>query len=94
MTKLLYKIRDEIGKVPLTEMDAAMLIDDMRKEIPGYLDLSFETTLPITQTQPWLTMRPDKENQRPPFSFRLSSGGFRSPVSGGNHRCDKDNCYW
>lgn len=80
MTKFLYKIKTMIGKVPLTEMDAALLIDDMRKEIPGYLDLSFETISAYNANAAMAHYAPDKEN-----SALLAPSGFLLVDSGAQY---------
>lgn len=43
LTKFLFWMKENAGKVPMDELGAAEKLDGMRAEIPGFLDLSFET---------------------------------------------------
>lgn len=43
VTKFIYWLKKNAGKIPLNEYTAAMKLDDMRREAEGFLDLSFET---------------------------------------------------
>lgn len=43
MVKFLYWLKQNIGKIPMTEMSAAKYLDKKRSEQEGFLDLSFET---------------------------------------------------
>jgi Xaa-Pro aminopeptidase len=43
LTKFLFWMKANAGKVPMDELGVAKKLDDMRSEIPDFLDLSFET---------------------------------------------------
>lgn len=43
MVKFLYWLKQNIGKIPMTEMSVAEYLDKKRSEQEGFLDLSFET---------------------------------------------------
>lgn len=43
VTRFIYWLKKNAGKVPLNEYTAAMKLDGMRRETEGFLDLSFET---------------------------------------------------
>lgn len=43
VTKFIYWLKQNVGKIPLNEYTAAMKIDNMRREAKDFLDLSFET---------------------------------------------------
>lgn len=43
LTKFIYWLKSNIGKIPITEYSAAMHMDNLRREVDGFLDLSFPT---------------------------------------------------
>lgn len=43
VTKFIYWLKTNIGKIPMDEYTAAMYMDGLRKEIDGFLELSFPT---------------------------------------------------
>lgn len=43
LTKFIYWLKNNIGKIPITEYSAAMYLDNLRREVDGFLDLSFPT---------------------------------------------------
>lgn len=43
LTKFIYWLKKNIGRIPLNEYSAAMHMDDLRREVDGFLDLSFPT---------------------------------------------------
>ncbi|MBO5208676.1 MAG: aminopeptidase P family protein [Lachnospiraceae bacterium] len=43
LTKFIYWLKKNIGKMPITEYSAAMYLDDLRRKTDGFLDLSFPT---------------------------------------------------
>lgn len=43
LTKFLFWMKENAGKIPMDELSAAKKLDSMRAEIPGFLDLSFPT---------------------------------------------------
>ncbi|MCM1252892.1 MAG: aminopeptidase P family protein [Clostridium sp.] len=43
LIKFIYWLKNSIGKIPINEYSAAMKLDGLRKEVEGFLDLSFPT---------------------------------------------------
>ncbi len=43
LTEFIYWVKKNVGKIPMTEYTAAMKLDSMRAEIPGFIELSFPT---------------------------------------------------
>ena len=43
LTRFIYWLKQNVGKQEITEYSAAMKLDHMRSEIPGYVELSFPT---------------------------------------------------
>lgn len=43
LTKFLFWMKENAGKIPMDELSVAAKLDGMRAEIPGFLDLSFPT---------------------------------------------------
>ena len=43
LTKFLFWMKENAGKVPMNELSVAAKLDSMRAELPGFLDLSFPT---------------------------------------------------
>ncbi len=43
LTEFIYWVKQNVGKVPMTEYTAAMKLDGMRAELPGFIELSFPT---------------------------------------------------
>ncbi len=43
VTKFIYWVKNTIGKQTITELDAAAYMDNLRREIPEFIDLSFPT---------------------------------------------------
>lgn len=43
LTKFIYWLKTNIGKIEITELSAADKLEDLRREIPEFLDLSFPT---------------------------------------------------
>jgi Xaa-Pro aminopeptidase len=43
LTKFLFWMKENAGKVPMDELGVARKLDSMRAEIPDFLDISFET---------------------------------------------------
>lgn len=43
LTKFIYWLKKNIGKIPMNEYSAAMYLDNLRREVEGFLDLSFPT---------------------------------------------------
>ena len=43
LTEFIYWVKENVGKIPMTEYSAAMKLDSMRAELPGFIELSFPT---------------------------------------------------
>ena len=43
LTEFIYWVKNTVGKEPVTEYTAAMKLDSMRAELPGFIELSFPT---------------------------------------------------
>ena len=43
LTEFIYWVKKNVGKIPMTEYSAAMKLDGMRAELPGFIELSFPT---------------------------------------------------
>ncbi|WP_035780210.1 aminopeptidase P family protein [Butyrivibrio sp. LB2008] len=43
LTEFIYWVKENVGKIPMTEYSAAMKLDGMRAQIPGFIELSFPT---------------------------------------------------
>ena len=43
LTEFIYWVKSNVGKIPMTEYSAAMKLDSMRAELPGFIELSFPT---------------------------------------------------
>lgn len=43
LTKFIYWVKKNVGKIPMNEYSAAMYLDNLRREVDGFLDLSFPT---------------------------------------------------
>ena len=43
LTKFIFWLKRNIGKIPITEYSAAMYLDNLRREVDGFMDLSFPT---------------------------------------------------
>lgn len=43
LTKFIYWVKKNVGKIPMNEYSAAMHLDNLRRDVDGFLDLSFPT---------------------------------------------------
>lgn len=43
LTEFIFWVKNNVGKIPMTEYSAAMKLDSMRAELPGFIELSFPT---------------------------------------------------
>ncbi len=43
LTEFIYWVKNNVGKIPMTEYSAAMKLDSMRAALPGFIELSFPT---------------------------------------------------
>lgn len=78
VTKFIYWLKQNVGKVPLNEYTAAMKLDDMRREAEGFLDLSFETISGYKENAAMMHYEATKENNKeiaPEGMLLVDSGG-------------------
>lgn len=85
MTRFIFRIKKEVSRCHeegrrITEYDAAMMIDDMRKEIPGNRGLSFDTISAYGSNGAIVHYSPDEEG-----SAELKPEGFLLLDSGGQY---------
>lgn len=85
VTRFIYRIKEEVRKRSeegrsINEYDAAMMIDDMRKEIPGNRGLSFDTISAYGANGAIVHYSPAKEG-----SAKLKPEGFLLVDSGGQY---------
>ncbi len=84
VTKFIYRMKQlqkEIAKGKMvTEYEAACLIDDMRKEIEGYLDKSFDTIAAYGENAAMMHYEADKES-----CATLKNSGMLLVDSGGQY---------
>ena len=78
LTKFIYWLKKNIGKIPINEYTAAIRLDGLRKEIEGFLDLSFPTIAAYKENAAMMhyeaTETSNKE-LRPEGLFLVDSGG-------------------
>jgi Xaa-Pro aminopeptidase len=43
LTEFIYWVKTNVGRIPMSEYTAAMKLDSMRAELPGFIELSFPT---------------------------------------------------
>lgn len=43
LAEFIFWVKNNVGKIPMTEYSAAMKLDSMRAELPGFIELSFPT---------------------------------------------------
>lgn len=80
LTKFLFWIKNNVGKEKIDEFGAAKRIDAMRAEIPGFLDLSFNTISAYKENAAMPHYDADEEN-----SSRMYDDGFYLVDSGGQY---------
>ncbi|MCM1144102.1 MAG: aminopeptidase P family protein [Blautia sp.] len=78
LTKFIYWLKKNIGNLPITEYSAAMHMDDLRRQIDGFLDLSFPTIAAYGENAAMMhyeaTESAHKE-LKPEGMFLIDSGG-------------------
>ena len=78
VTKFIYWLKKNVGKLSLNEYTAARKLDDMRREIPGFLDLSFETIAGYKENAAMMHYEATAENNKvigPEGMLLVDSGG-------------------
>lgn len=80
LTKFLFWMKENVGKVPMDESGMAKKLDAMRARIPGFLDLSFETISAYKSNAAMAHYSADEEN---PVS--INAEGLYLVDSGGQY---------
>lgn len=78
VTKFIYWLKKNVGKIPLNEYTAAMKLDGMRREVPEFLDLSFETISGYKENAAMMHYEATAENNKviePEGMLLVDSGG-------------------
>lgn len=58
--RFIFRMKRDAGRVEMTENDAAVILDKMRSELPGYIELSFETIAAYNENAAMAHYAPDK----------------------------------
>jgi len=80
LTKFLFWMKQNAGKVPMDEFCVAKKLDAMRAEIEGFLDLSFETISAYQSNAAMAHYSADEEN-----ASSITAEGFYLVDSGGQY---------
>lgn len=80
LTKFLFWMKENAGKIPMDELSVAAKLDGMRAEIPGFLDWSFPTISAYKSNAAMAHYSATKEH----FS-RIEADGFYLVDSGGQY---------
>ncbi len=80
LTKFLFWMKENAGKVPMDELSVAAKLDGMRAKIPGFLDLSFPTISAYKANAAMAHYSATKEH----FS-KIEADGFYLVDSGGQY---------
>lgn len=80
VTRFIYWVKKNIGKQTLTEVDAAEYLDNLRAQIPGFLDLSFPTISAYKENAAMMHYEATKEQHS-----KLEADGMLLVDSGGQY---------
>lgn len=78
VTKFIYWLKKNIGKQEITEISAAKYLDDLRRQIPEFLDLSFPTISGYKENAAMMHYEATEENHKvlaPEGMLLVDSGG-------------------
>lgn len=78
LTKFIYWVKTNIGRTEITEISAADYLEQLRRAIPEFLDLSFPTISAYGPNAAMMHYEPTPENQavcRPEGMLLVDSGG-------------------
>ncbi len=64
VTKFIYWLKKNIGKMEITEISAAKYLDDLRRQIPEFLDLSFPTISGYKENAAMMHYEATEENHK------------------------------
>ena len=79
LTKYLYWLKHDAANEGVTEYEAAVKLDDMRRGMDGFLDLSFDTICGYAENGAIVHYKPDRETAK-----MIEGKGFVLVDSGGN----------
>lgn len=80
LCRFMYWVQKNIGRIPMTEVSAAEHLDGLRAEIPGYVELSFDTISAYNANAAMAHYAPTKEK-----CATLAPEGFLLVDSGGTY---------
>ena len=92
LTKFLFWMKKNVGKITMDEYSVAMKLDSMRAEIDGFFELSFPTISAYKENAAMMhysATETDKKNIEPEATV---SGRFRRTVCRRHYRCDQNDC--
>lgn len=78
VTKFIYWLKKNIGKQEITEYSAAMYLDGLRRQIPGFIDLSFPTISAYAENAAMMHYEATKDSYKvlePKNQLLVDSGG-------------------
>ncbi|MDD2972220.1 MAG: aminopeptidase P family protein [Lachnospiraceae bacterium] len=78
VTRFIYWVKQIVREKHITEYDAAEYLDNLRRQIPGFLDLSFETISAYMENAAMMHYSASKESARtlrPEGTLLVDSGG-------------------
>lgn len=78
LTKFIYWLKNNIGKIPINEYSAAMYMDNLRREVDGFLDLSFPTISGYKENAAMMHYEATENEHKelaPEGMFLIDSGG-------------------
>lgn len=78
--RFIYYVKNNVGKIPMTEISAAQYLDNLRSQIPGFLDLSFPTISAYNANAAMAHYAPDENS-----CAELKPEGFLLVDSGGQY---------
>ncbi|MCH5251029.1 MAG: aminopeptidase P family protein [Lachnospiraceae bacterium] len=78
VTKFIYWLKKNVGKIPLNEYTASMHMDELREQIDGFLELSFPTIGAYKENAAMMhycATETDNKELQPEGMFLVDSGG-------------------
>ena len=80
LCRFIFYVKKNIGRIPMTEISAAHVLDDLRRAVPGFLDLSFPTIPAYNANAAMAHYAPSEED-----CAVLAPSGFLLVDSGGQY---------
>ena len=90
VTKFIYWLKNSCGQREITEVTAADYLEQKRREIPEFLDLSFPTIAGYKSNAAMMHYEATRTTVRF-WSRKECFGRFRRTVSGRYHRCNQNH---